>query len=93
MTFLSDGKGGYGASYPNHDDLVIAEMISHQMEKDAGTYPIAWFDPEPHVVTIGDVLGLSMDDEDPSGTAMAGGIGQRAVQTAKSHKSFEMLQL
>jgi len=92
QTFLSDGKGGYGASYPNHDDLVIAEMIAYQMEKDVGKFPIAWFDPLPQHVTIGQVLGLS--DPDPSdGLAMAGGIGQKEATSAKSHKSFPMLQL
>ena len=93
MTFLSDGKGGYGASYPNHDDLLISELIAAQMVKDSPAYPIAWFDDTPQVVTMGQVVGMQEIDDDVYGRGLAGGIGQREVTASRSHKSFEMIQL
>ncbi len=89
-TFLSDGRGSFGASYGNHDDLVMAEMIGYQLEQDVGAYPMAWYDPEPGLPTFGEVFGLGVE-EDSFGSALAGGIGQQR-RGEPLVTSFEMHQ-
>lgn len=90
-TYLSDGKGGYGASYPNHDDLVMAECIAQQVVHDVGSYPAVYYDPEPGPATFGDVMALDGINADVDyGTALAGGIGQREVNPARIVTSIEI---
>lgn len=91
-TFLTNGKGGYGASYGNHDDLVMAELVAHQMELDVGAYPVIWYDPEPSAPTFADVFGLAEDNDDAYGTALAGAIGQED-RGERVREGFEMLQV
>jgi len=55
-TFVSSGTGRYAASPPNTDDLMMAELIAHQMELDIGEYPIIWIDSEPGPTTFGDIF-------------------------------------
>lgn len=90
-TFLSDGKGGFAAQSPNHDDLVMAEMIGYQLEQDVGQYPMAWFDPEPGLPTFGDVFAMAEPVDASWGAGLAGGIGQKE-RPGESRRSFEMIQ-
>jgi hypothetical protein len=57
-TFVSTGTGRYEASPPNTDDLMIAELIAHQMELDVGRFPNVWRDPIQGPMTFGDVFTL-----------------------------------
>jgi hypothetical protein len=92
-TFLADGKGGYSAKPPNHDDLVVAHMIGLQLAADVGSYPIIWRDPIPGPTTIGEVLELSgtWDDDVKFGSALSKGIGQRG-SPERVIKSFEVVR-
>ncbi len=94
-TFLSDGKGGYGASVANHDDLVMASFISLQLALDVGTYPIIWRDPEPGPPSFGEIFDVMMekdDEEQYEGLALAAAIGQEeSPDVARVRHSFELL--
>lgn len=57
-TFISDGRGGYGAVSGAHDDHVISHLIGLQGCLDAGQYPIVWQDPEPGPTTVGQVIAF-----------------------------------
>jgi len=57
-TFVSTGTGRYQANPPNTDDLMIAELIAHQMQLDVGEYPVIWRDPKPGPLTFGDVFNI-----------------------------------
>lgn len=57
-TFLADGKGGYAARTPNHDDKIISALIGYQMCLDVGQYPTVWVDEGPQPPTFGDVFSL-----------------------------------
>jgi|3_EtaG_2_1085321.scaffolds.fasta_scaffold01854_3 hypothetical protein len=59
-TFLADGKGGYGASRSQHDDMIMATLIAWQGCLDVGQYPISYIDHEVRPVTIGEVLAITM---------------------------------
>lgn len=50
-TFISDGKGSYGASSQNHDDVITGTLIGWQGVLDSPEYPIVWVDPKTPVVT------------------------------------------
>lgn len=52
LTFVQDDKGLYGASAGNHDDVVIAHMIAHQLAQDVHRFPILWVDPKPNYTTM-----------------------------------------
>jgi hypothetical protein len=89
-TFLTDGKGGFGASSGNHDDLVMATMISRSAADEVGAYPIIWEDPEDTPLTFGEVFAVAyagQEEEHP----LARGIGQSKVGPHVV-KSFEMRQ-
>jgi len=96
--FLSNGKGGYGATPPNHDDLVIATLISVAVSDEVGAYPPAFVDPTPGPATMGDVFALGVERAKERetgawhGMALAGGIGQaESPQVEKVRKSFEVV--
>ena len=93
-TFLSDGKGGYGASPGNHDDLIMATLITAQLGLDVGVYPTVFHDPKPGPPTIGEVFDIMQSQTEADrayGTALAGGIGQPDRLPDDVKKSFEML--
>ena len=58
-TFLSNGKGGYGATDGKHDDLIMATGIAIQVGLDVGQSPAIFHDPEPGPPTMGEVLQVS----------------------------------
>ena len=93
-TFLADGKGGFAANPPNHDDLVDAHLIVHQLALNIGEYPVQWVDPTPGPLTFDEVFQHSLADAassgGPSGFALAGGIGQEEG-AAPVRRSFEMV--
>lgn len=87
-TFLADGKGGYGASPGNHDDIIIAAMIGLQLCEDVGDYPIVWSNPDPGPTTIGELIAAGQSKDNPFGTALRDGIGQKP--RAKQVYGFEI---
>jgi hypothetical protein len=56
-TFVATGKGTYEAAPPNTDDLMMGELLAHQMELDVGRFPVLWQDEEPGPLTFGQVFG------------------------------------
>ena len=98
FTFLADGKGGYGANSPNHDDLIDATLISYQGALDVGEYPVVWVDPDPGPLTFDQVFE-AMGGPDPKaamlnvterGYALAQGIGQ-SERTDSGSRSWDMV--
>ena len=46
QTFVADGRGSYGATRNNHDDVIMGTLIAWQGVLDSPNYPIIWDDPE-----------------------------------------------
>lgn len=90
-TFVSTGTGRYEATPPNTDDLMIAELIAHQMELDVGRFPTIWRDPTPGPPTFGDVFAImSYAESDGNQTdELDRPIGQ-ASRAPEARKSFPM---
>jgi len=88
-TFINDGKGQFNAKYPNHDDLLIATMISLQGAIDVGEYPIAWTDSAPQPFTMGQLMGeMMLVEKEPS--PLSGGIGRDRIDSASKVRSFKV---
>lgn len=67
-TFISDGKGSYGASAGNHDDHVMSQLIAWQLCLDVGSYPTVFFDDSPFRLTFGHIQAVEyMNQFAPSG--------------------------
>lgn len=62
QTFVADGRGGYGATAKNHDDLMIAHMIGWQLVRDVGSFPPIYFHDGPHITTFGEVMALTTQE-------------------------------
>jgi hypothetical protein len=58
QTFISNGKGGYGASPGGWDDHVISHGIAWQGVMEVGQYPITWYDDSPQRVTFATLRAL-----------------------------------
>jgi hypothetical protein len=65
QTFVADGRGGYGATAQNHDDLMVATLIGWQLVRDVGSYPPIYFHDGPHITTFGEVMALVSQDPEP----------------------------
>lgn len=91
-TFVSTGTGRFEASPPNTDDLMMAELLVHQMELDVGRFPIVWQDAEPGPLTFGEVFAIMAYPEDDSSDAdlLNRPIGQSATNPMGVEKSFPM---
>ena len=89
-TFLADGKGGFGATYGNHDDLVMATLIGWQGCLDVGEYPVVWKDSVRGPATMGDVFSVA-DVLPKFGAALAGGIGNES-KGQRSQRGFEVVR-
>ena len=87
--FLSNGKGGYGANAPNHDDLIMGVGISLQLALDEGQVEPFYYDPDPGPPTMGEVLQPMMEPTD-EGVALSVPIGQGEVQ-APAKRTFRLL--
>jgi hypothetical protein len=83
-TFLSDGKGGYGASSGNHDDKVMANCMAWQGCLDIGQYPLVWQDYEDRPLTFGEFFA-ELDYKEPTMSPLYKPIGQgeRRGETVK----------
>lgn len=87
-TFVADGRGGYSSAPPNHDDMVMAEMLSEQGYLDSPRFPIVWEDPTPGPLTMGDLFALGVADS-PVGSALSKPIGG-GNSTKPVVRSFEI---
>lgn len=66
-TFVSNGRGGYEASASNTDDLMMAELIVHQVSQSMERFPFSWVDPVAQPLTFGDVFNrMSYADSEPT---------------------------
>ncbi len=91
-TFISTGTGRYQATPPNTDDLMMAELVVHQMELDVGRFPVVWQDDEPGPLTFGEVFAvMAYPDKSPGDASLLDRpIGQSATNPMSVEKSFEM---
>ena len=62
QTFVADGKGSYGATEGNHDDVIMGSLIAYQGILDSPTYPILWVDPTLTPATHAEVDALIFQD-------------------------------
>jgi hypothetical protein len=75
-TFLANGRGGFEAKPPNHDDLVMADMICQRGIADVGRFPTIFYDPVPGPATFGELFGtMDTTEGDKSGVALGSPIG------------------
>lgn len=70
MTFVSDGRGGFGASGENYDDHIMAHLILVMMMDDIGEYAITWKDQEDHPLTYGELYAAL--DRFSAGSSLGG---------------------
>lgn len=54
QTFVADGKGSYGASEGNHDDVVMGTLVAWQGVLDSPSYPVFWDDHKVRPLTMGE---------------------------------------
>jgi len=76
-TYLADGKGGFGATKPNHDDLLMADMICQRGIDDVALHPPIFYDIDPGPVTFGELFGTMAPTDHSGGSALGAPIGQR----------------
>lgn len=86
-TFVNDGKGQFNAKAPNHDDLLIATMISLQGAIDVGEYPIVWVDDAVAPLTMGDLMG-AIDIEVVKPSPLSKPVGRDRIKSASTVRSF-----
>ena len=54
-TFVADGKGSYGATVNNHDDVIMGTLVTWQGVLDSPKYPVLWRDDKILPATHGDL--------------------------------------
>ena len=75
-TFLANGKGGFAAQPPNHDDLIMADMICQRGIEDSVLYPPIFYDEDPGPLTMGELFGaMETSSAHADGVALAQPIG------------------
>lgn len=57
-TFVADGKGSYGATTNNHDDVIMGTLVCWQGVLDSPKYPVLWVDDKVLPATHGDIDAL-----------------------------------
>lgn len=83
-TFLADGRGGYGASAGQHDDLMMAVLIGWQGCLDVGQYPLVYVDRTDRPLTMDEVLAVSFPPPEANWQPYGAPIGQaRKPRAAK----------
>jgi hypothetical protein len=85
-TYVADGKGGYGASERNRDDLMTAVIGGWQGVQEAGQYPVVWTDDVEQPPTWGDILNL--EEQETAQTSSSMRVGQQQTVRAAGHRSF-----
>jgi hypothetical protein len=63
QTFVADGKGSYGATAGNHDDVIMGTLVTWQGALDSGKYPILWEDTIIQPPTHDDVDAIIFADK------------------------------
>ena len=90
QTFVADGKGSYGATSGNHDDVIMGCLIGWQGLLDSYRYEIIWQDPVLQAPTHDDMDKIWYGD---SGTSNADildrPLGQRGAEKAKKTVIFQ----
>jgi hypothetical protein len=62
QTFVADGKGSYGATEGNHDDVIMGSLVAYQGVMDSTKYPIRWTDDQLSPPTHDEVDALIYAD-------------------------------
>lgn len=63
QTFISNGKGGFGATPGGWDDHIISHGIAWQGVMEVGQYPITWHDDTPNRVTFATLAKLGKPEK------------------------------
>lgn len=87
-TYVADGKGGYGASEQNFDDLMTAVIGGWQGVQEVGQYPVVWIDDVEQPPTWQDILGL--EDTQAKVTSASMHVGGRNRLRNAGHRSFTL---
>jgi len=81
QTFVADGKGSFGATRNNHDDVIMGTLIAWQGVLDSPNYPIIWDDPENLPVSHDDFDRFAFDNhEDTAATRLDAPLGQPKIE-------------
>ena len=83
--FLSNGKGGYGATEGKHDDLIMSVGIGIQVAEDVGQSPAIFYDPEPGPPTFGEMFANTREVKPRGPSPLAAPIGQEAPAKVKGN--------
>jgi hypothetical protein len=62
QTFVADGKGSYGATQNNHDDVIMGTLVAWQGVLDSHKYEVQWHDTTILPPTHDDVDALIYRD-------------------------------
>ena len=87
-TFIVDKRGRFGAKEPNHDDLLLADMLVQQGINDSPQFPPIFADPAPGPVTFGELWGDQTWTQPTRGVALGTPIGHTAP-VSPVRRSFE----
>jgi hypothetical protein len=86
QTFVADGKGSFGATVGNHDDVIMGTLICWQGVLDAPDYPPVYFDNEIRPITHDDIDSIGFDYVDYTESMIYNPIGRQPQE--KSRKTF-----
>lgn len=64
QTFIADGKGSYGATDGNHDDVIMGTLVAWQGLLDTPSYPIVWRDEKVRPITHDELDALIFAEPD-----------------------------
>lgn len=89
QTFISDGKGGFGATARNHDDTIMSKLIAWQGVLDSEKYQIIWRDSVILPPTHDEVDALIFGGESYStADRLETPVGNKGVQKSKKTVLF-----
>lgn len=63
QTFVADGRGSYGATAGNHDDVIMGSLVGYQGVLDSAKYPIYWDDDVIQPPTHDDIDAIIYADK------------------------------
>ena len=81
QTFVADGKGGYAATSPNHDDKIMSALIAFQGVLGQDRFPIVFVDHTLKPLTMADVM--EYDPNPHRGVGLDQPIGRAPTVLAK----------
>lgn len=85
QTFIADGKGSYGATEGNHDDVIMGTLVAWQGLMDSPSYPVIWRDEAVRPITHEELDNLIFADK-PKDNPLERPLGRPAI--VHKRKSF-----